>query len=208
MKKDCRESFIFYKSFQNAIDQTEESDQLIIYRAISNYALNREEPELTGIPNLAWQLIKPQLDANWKRYANGCKGAEHGIKGGNPNFQKGVRNPYYTNKDNPNDKGEITLKITPSTTPNKNKNNNRNNNLTKKESRKKKSATDSFHDRQQDFKNELIPCIEQYNKEMIRAFFDYWGEPDKSGRMRFELERTWDLSHRLRTWERRQYEKR
>lgn len=39
---------------------------------------------------------------------------------------------------------------------------------------------------------------------MIREFFDYWSEPNKShSKMRFEQERTWDLSRRLQTWEKR-----
>ena len=36
---------------------------------------------------------------------------------------------------------------------------------------------------------------------MIRAFFDYWSELNKScTKMRFELEKTWELPKRLATW--------
>ena len=36
---------------------------------------------------------------------------------------------------------------------------------------------------------------------MIRAFFDYWSELNKSEtKMRYELEKTWELSKRLATW--------
>ena len=36
---------------------------------------------------------------------------------------------------------------------------------------------------------------------MLRKFFDYWSEMNKSGtKMRFELERTWEVSKRLATW--------
>ena len=39
--------------------------------------------------------------------------------------------------------------------------------------------------------------------EMIKAFADYWTEPNRScSRMRFELQRTWSLSLRLATWAR------
>ena len=55
--------------------------------------------------------------------------------------------------------------------------------------------------REQEFYDSLVPYVEVYGKEMIRAFFDYWTEPNKSGtQMRFELERTWCLSRRLGTW--------
>lgn len=40
-----------------------------------------------------------------------------------------------------------------------------------------------------------------YQPQMIRAFFNYWTERNKSGtKMRFELERTWETSKRLATW--------
>lgn len=51
------------------------------------------------------------------------------------------------------------------------------------------------------FYQELIPFVEIYGKCMIRQFFDYWSEPNKSGsKMRFEQERTWDLNRRLCRW--------
>lgn len=54
------------------------------------------------------------------------------------------------------------------------------------------------------FYNMLIPFVKTYGREMIREFFDYWSEPNKShSKMRFEQERTWDLTRRLQTWEKR-----
>jgi len=36
---------------------------------------------------------------------------------------------------------------------------------------------------------------------MIRAFYDYWTEPNKSNtQFRKELEKTWDTERRLSTW--------
>lgn len=58
--------------------------------------------------------------------------------------------------------------------------------------------------RGKEFYNVLIPFVKTYGREMIREFFDYWSEPNKShSKMRFEQERTWDLSRRLQTWEKR-----
>lgn len=57
------------------------------------------------------------------------------------------------------------------------------------------------------FYEELIPYLETYDKKMLRDFYDYWSEPNKSGsQMRFEQERTWDLSRRLARWSRGQNE--
>lgn len=67
----ARDSFIFYRSFYEAIKEVPEDSQLQIYKAISIYALEQEEIELTGISKAIFSLVKPQLDANYKKYENG-----------------------------------------------------------------------------------------------------------------------------------------
>lgn len=60
---------------------------------------------------------------------------------------------------------------------------------------------EKFQARKKAFGEELIPFVPTYGKKMIRDFFDYWSEPNKGKtKMRKDLERTWDLSRRLRTW--------
>ena len=59
----------------------------------------------------------------------------------------------------------------------------------------------SLKEREHEFGESLIPYIEKYSKETIRAFFNYWTERNKSGtKMRFELEKTWETAKRLQTW--------
>ena len=85
------DSFIFYRSFYDAIEEADDQSQLQLYRAIALYALNREEPQLTGIIKAVWMAIKPQIDANFNRYVNGCKGAPYGKKGGAPKGNSNAR---------------------------------------------------------------------------------------------------------------------
>ena len=66
-----RDSFIFYRSFYEAIKEVPAEAQLQIYKAISIYALEQEEIELSGIAKAIFSLVKPQLDANYKKYENG-----------------------------------------------------------------------------------------------------------------------------------------
>ena len=55
--------------------------------------------------------------------------------------------------------------------------------------------------RSEKFYESLIPFVSIYGKEMVRAFYDYWSEPNRSEtKMKFELERTWDVKRRLNTW--------
>lgn len=95
-----RESFVFYRSFKESLSDLSDADKLLLYEAISDYALNRIEPDLKGFPKALFSLIKPQLEANWKRYEaginNGWKGAEHGKKGGRPKKEKPSNNPVET----------------------------------------------------------------------------------------------------------------
>ena len=66
---------------------------------------------------------------------------------------------------------------------------------------KKDAAKAATLSRKDSFYQLLVPYVGRYPKEMIRAFFDYWSELNKSGtKMRYELEKTWELSKRLATW--------
>jgi hypothetical protein len=69
-----RDSFIFYRSFMEALDGLNDTQYARVFRAISKYALDYKELRLTGVEKVIFQLVKPQLDANRKRYENGCRG--------------------------------------------------------------------------------------------------------------------------------------
>ena len=72
----------------------------------------------------------------------------------------------------------------------------------KKEIERKKKLMEG---RRVEFYNSLVPYVQMYGKAMVRNFFDYWSEPNKSGtQMRYELERTWSLNLRLGTWNRKE----
>jgi hypothetical protein len=68
-----RESTVFYRSFYEAIKELDADTQAQVYSAIFEYALNFNEVEVKGVAKTVFTLIKPQLDANLKRYENGTK---------------------------------------------------------------------------------------------------------------------------------------
>lgn len=68
-----KESFVFYKSFYDALQDLKEKDRLKVYDAICELALNGNETKLTGVAKIIFTLIKPQILANTKRYENGKK---------------------------------------------------------------------------------------------------------------------------------------
>lgn len=69
------------------------------------------------------------------------------------------------------------------------------------EVKKSDAAKAATLSRTKEFYNSLIPYVSRYGKEMVRAFFNYWSELNKSEtKMRYELQKTWEVSRRLSTW--------
>lgn len=95
-----RDSFVFYRSFYEAIQDIPKKHQVAIYSAIFSYAFDGEEPTLCGVSNAIWKAIRPQLDASAKRYDNAKKGAEYGKLGGRPKKTDENKKPLkgYENK--------------------------------------------------------------------------------------------------------------
>ncbi len=51
------------------------------------------------------------------------------------------------------------------------------------------------------FKNALSHFLDKYGKEMLNSFWMHWAQPNKSNtKIKWELEKTWDLGMRLSTW--------
>ena len=71
-----RDSCIFYRSFYEAMNGLDASVKANIYDAIFEYSLNGILIELSGLEKTIFTLIKPQLDANNKRFENGKKGGK------------------------------------------------------------------------------------------------------------------------------------
>ena len=95
-----RDSFIFYRSFYEAIKDLPKKDYEECIRAICEYGLNGKIVEVSGkMSKVAMTLILPQLEANYKRYANGSKGGRPKKTNG---FENKKPNGYETKKPNKN----------------------------------------------------------------------------------------------------------
>lgn len=115
-----RDGFTFYRSFRDAIEMTDEADQLILYKAIADYALDGTEPNIStmgALGRLCWTAISPNIKSGLKNFKNGCGG---GAPKGNRNATK---QPKFNRKTTEKQPGETT---------NENKNEYENENLEKK----------------------------------------------------------------------------
>lgn len=68
-----RDSVLFYRSFYDALKNISPEDRLKVYDSIMEYSMYDAEPDLDGVALAIFLLAKPQIDANNKRYANGCR---------------------------------------------------------------------------------------------------------------------------------------
>lgn len=68
-----RDSVLFYRSFYDALKNIPPDERLKVYDSIMEYSMYDNEPDLDGVALAIFLLAKPQIDANNKRYANGCR---------------------------------------------------------------------------------------------------------------------------------------
>lgn len=185
-----------------------------MFKAIADYSLDGIESELEGINKVVWTLIKPQLDANLKRFVNGKKGAEYGSKGGRPKLVKGEKNPIGVIGENPS--GVIIKTPNNNNNINNNNNKNENKNINKNESdsenpnthtpkKRNRSLTNesesTFEERRITLMHQVAQFKDQYPSEMLRDFYNYWSEKVQNRwLMRIELEKTFEMDRRLIKW--------
>ena len=165
-----RDSMIFYRSFYESVNGLSPIIKAEVYDAIFRYGLDFEEPSFTDeIARALFTLIKPQLDANIKRFENGKK----------PKTKQSESKAEAKQKQ----------KISESEANNNvNVNNNVNKNI-------------NIEERKNKFYDAIAKYVDEYPKEMLRDFFNYWsehGENDK--KLRFEKEKTFGIKQRLSTW--------
>jgi len=65
----------------------------------------------------------------------------------------------------------------------------------------KSNKEELFNDRKESFRKDVAVYLKEYSKETLRSFFDYWTEPNPSKtKMRWELQKTFDVNLRLKNW--------
>ena len=194
-----RNSFVFYGSWWEAIKNLPRDVQGDVLTAIIEYGLSGETTEqLKPIAKAMLAMVKPQIDVNNVRFENGKKGGRSKKAPQEETKIEPKQNQTETKQKPKRNQSKTKAE------PNVNVNDNVNDNLKEilsNESIKKKAASAATLKRKEDFYQSLVPYVDKYGKEMLRAFFDYWSEMNASQtKMRFEKQPTWELSKRLATW--------
>ena len=95
------DSFVYYKSFVDAMEILSVQEYGEVSKAINRYAIYGEEPDdLSPMAKIVFIMAKPQIDANSERRINGSKG-------GRP--KKDNKETIGFENDIPQDSDEITI---------------------------------------------------------------------------------------------------
>lgn len=68
-----RNSIVFYRSFYEALKELDTISKAEVFDAIMEFSFHGTEIQLHGVAKTVFILIKPQLEANMRRYENGMK---------------------------------------------------------------------------------------------------------------------------------------
>lgn len=112
-KTDAKEraGFTFFRSFRDAVEMTDRDDQLVLYKAIADYALDGLEPDISALGalgRLCWTAIQPNIKSGIIRYQNGCNG---GAPIGNRNAKKQPKNNQDSTKIQPGNNLKTTYPL-------------------------------------------------------------------------------------------------
>lgn len=89
-----RKQFTFYASYYDAVRELPKKDRSAVILAICAYALDEEEPNLTGTAKAVFTLIKPTLDTARRKAAGGMAGTP-----GKDNAKTSERQPKDSEKE-------------------------------------------------------------------------------------------------------------
>lgn len=208
MEDKQRESFLFYRDWWESMKDND-AIRYEVYDAIMTKVFDDIEPEVSPMAKMALRFILPVIGRDHDKYNDvrekrkaagrlgGLKKAENIASVANlangSKCQQSVANL-----------ANLAVNVNVNDNVNVNKNNKKTPKGVKKEKEVAASAAtpeDELEKRAEVLYNTLKPYVSMYGKDMIRQFYDYWTEPNKSRtKMRYELERTWDTKRRLNTW--------
>ena len=73
--------------------------------------------------------------------------------------------------------------------------------LLKEYNKKEAKFKELLSQREENFIKQVNEYVGEYDDELLEEFIEYWTEPNKSEtKMKYELEKTWSLSKRLKRW--------
>ena len=158
-----------------------------VYRYVESGQLPEEEPSCAV--NIIFNEWRLRYEADKERYEEvSQKRREAGRKGVNKRWNKNGSTAQDTS-DSVDEENAPTATSTVTEQP-----------------RTEVEGEGKLEIRKDNFYQSMLPYADQYDREMLNDFFQYWTELDKRRRrMRFEMQKTWETGKRLNLWSRKQF---
>lgn len=178
-----KKGFVLYADQKTLFDDLTSEEAGLLIKHIFSY-VNDENPILENrIIQIAFNPIKQQLKRDLVKYQsikernsiNARKRWDAVASNGKPNDTKNadIDNVIVNDIDNVNDKVKVKVK----------------------------DINYNIDERKLKFAHSLKEFTDIYGREMIKEFYGYWTEPNKSNtKFKQEMQKTWDLKRRLETW--------
>lgn len=147
--------------------------------------INDQNPKTDNIVvDLTFEGVKQNLKRDLKKWELRAENSrKNGVKGGRPRKNPEKPNGLIENPEKP--KKPVTVNVTVTDTVNVKKN---------------------ISNREADFLKSLQPFLDAYGKDLLNEFYLYWTEKKPKGRkMKFEMQKTFDVSRRLARWKNNDY---
>lgn len=196
-----RDSFLMYRSFYECIKDLPIDKKYKMFEVICEYALNAKSIEMDSVEFALFTLIKPQLDANYKKYKNGGKKKSKSNSDENDeqtdSKQESNEQQKKTKIKQDNSKTEQTCSKPEQNGTNDNENVNGNGNKNENENH----TENDINERKELFGKEIEKFVHLYNREMCLEFYYHWSEYVQNGTMmKWEEQKYWQLENRLKKW--------
>jgi len=190
MAKD-KTSFVLYSDSKSIIDLMSNEDAGLLLKTLFAY-VNDENPIIDKSIALVFEMIKLQLKRDLKKWEQTKEGRS--IAGKASAEAKRIAKLNQQNLTNSTNVDFVQQTSTNSTVS-----------VSVSDNVINIDSKAILANRSTYFKESLKPYKSLYGVDMLKSFFDYWTEPNKSNtKMRFELEKTWSIDLRLKTWAKRQ----
>ena len=190
MAKD-KTSFVLYSDSKSIIDLMTNEQAGLLLKTLFAY-VNDENPVIDNSIAIVFEMIKLQLKRDLKKWEQTKEGRS--VAGKASAEAKRLAKLNQQNSTNSTNVDFVQQTSTNSTVS-VSVNDSVNVNVINKDSKA------NLEIRTLAFKETLIPFKQKYSIDMLKDFFGYWTEPNKSNtKLKFELQQTWSISRRLETW--------
>lgn len=204
-----RKSFILHTDSLDVVGELSTEQKADLFQAIIDFNLGNEV-KLSGLMNAIFIPFKNQFIRDSEKYDNiSIKNSENGKKGGRPSKKQETeeseqKRTVFNESEQKQTKAEKAYNDNDSDNVNDSYNDNKNTNDNDNVcvvSDKSENKTKSFKQWMlEDFQNEMTKYKLSYPTEILIQFYDYWRELTPSGKMRLQLEKSWQTDLRIEKW--------